>query len=184
MAARKRFAGSVGSPLLPRVENVVLLVHRTSFGPQRQNRATDFALQIRIIMHQVDGSAGAVVLASRVNHLGSAEGSEIFGKGFFVDRAGRKAIEARFEPKLGAIADHRFRERLRLDQEKPVKIRCGEFLGNGMKDLVRGYDIEDYELLHAVGVVESHSMRHSPSAIMTDDQEFLESEAVHHLDLV
>src|ERR1700740_1001756 len=122
MAARKWFAGSVGSPLLPRVENVVLPVQRTSFGPQRQNGATDLALQIRIIMHQVDGSARAVVLASRVNHLRSAEGSEILGKGFFADRAGRKTIEARFEPKLGAIANHRFRKRLRLGQEEPVKI--------------------------------------------------------------
>src|ERR1700680_145993 len=143
MAARKWFAGSVDSALLPRSEDVVLPVHRPSFGPERQNRATDFALQIRIIMHQVDGSAGAVVLASRMNHLRSAEGSEIFGKGFFADRAGRKTIEARFEPKLGAIADHRFRERLRLNQEEPMKIRCGEFLGDGMEDLVRGHDIED-----------------------------------------
>src|SRR5579863_7140579 len=99
MATREWFAGSVGSPLLPRVENVVLPMHGASFSPQRQNRATDFALQIRIVMHQVDRSAGAVVLASRVNHLRSAEGSEIFGKSFFADRVGRKTIETRFEPK-------------------------------------------------------------------------------------
>ena len=65
-----------------------------------------------------------------------------------------------------------------------MKIRRGEFLVDGMKDLVGGHDIEDCELLHAVGVVESHPMRHSPSAIVTHHQKFLESEAVHHLDLV
>jgi len=68
-------------------------MHAALFRPQRQSRTTDLALQVRIVVSQIDRSARAVVLAGRMNHLWRAERPQIFGKGFLADRVGRKRIE-------------------------------------------------------------------------------------------
>src|SRR5689334_20151352 len=115
MAARKRLANGVGSPLLPGIKDVVLPMHGSSLCPQRQNRTTDLALQIRIVVSQIDRSARAVVLACGVNRFRHAERPQIFSKGFLADRVSRKSIEPRSEPELGAIADHRLRQRFWLN---------------------------------------------------------------------
>src|SRR5579864_2444378 len=117
-------------------------------------------------MVQVDGGARAVILAGGMNHRGILETSQIFGEGILVESRGGEAIEARFEPKLGAVANHRFRERRLLNQKEPVKTGSGPFLGDVVKKLVGRNNIENSDFGHAFGVIESHAVRYPPAAVV------------------
>src|SRR5712671_7616948 len=103
------------------------------FSPQSEQGAGNFVIPVGFVMVQVNGSACAVILTSCMNHCGVLEASEIFRKGILVERGGGQPIESRFEPKLGAVANHGFRERRFLDQEKPMITGRRPFLGHVVK---------------------------------------------------
>jgi hypothetical protein len=51
-------------------------------------------------------------------------------------------------------------------------------------DLPGRDDVEDGQSVHAVGVVERHSVGHAPTAVVADDREAVMTEGGHRLDLV
>src|SRR5206468_6955490 len=83
VAAGQGPASRLHSFLFPEI-NGIAESRRTipSFGPQRQNRTSDFLVPIGLVDFQVDPGTGAIVLAGRVNGGWIAEAAQIFRKGF------------------------------------------------------------------------------------------------------
>ena len=65
-----------------------------------------------------------------------------------------------------------------------MEIGRGEFVRHAMQHFVSRNDVEDGEFGDAVGVVQSHAVRHASAAIVTHDRELLKSQAGHHFHLV
>src|SRR5690242_6095798 len=136
MTAGHRFAADIGGAFPPGVQNIVEAFHIAARPPQSEQRTVYLVSAVGIVMFQVDGRARAVILAGGMNHRRVLETSQIFVEGILVESRGGEAIEARLEPKLGAIANHRFRKRRLLNQKEPVETESGPFLGDVVKKLV------------------------------------------------
>src|SRR5260370_504824 len=86
-----------------------------------------------------------------------------------------QSIQQGLEEIFGAVADEGFRERLRLNEKKPVKKHSGELFGNILVEQVGRHNVQDDELSEKIRIVQCHPMGGAAAAIMAHHSEFLES---------
>jgi hypothetical protein len=114
MAGRQRLAAHVGRVFAPDLHHVVQPAHRPVAAPQHEQRTGDLAVLRFLGVRDVDGRAGAVVLARGVNRRRILETTQVLGDCFRRHRA-RPADgppeEPRLEVELRAVADERFGKR-------------------------------------------------------------------------
>src|SRR5712691_10145386 len=72
MASGQRAPLAVLRPLAPEREDVEVAI-QPALAPEDQKRACDLPLEVRLVVLEVDGRAGAVVLARRVDAGGVGE---------------------------------------------------------------------------------------------------------------
>ena len=53
-----------------------------------------------------------------------------------------------------------------------------------LKHLVRGNDIEQHQLLHALGMVQRQAVGHARAAVVPHNMKRLKTQGLHHFDLV
>src|ERR1700732_2939611 len=104
-------------------------------------------------MDQVYGSTCTVIFTGCMNHRGVPETSQIFRKRFPTDRGRNEISEPGFKPKLGTVANHRFRQRHLLNQKKPMEIGRCQFLGHAMENLISWDNVKNRELFNAICVI-------------------------------
>src|SRR5712692_11467344 len=135
-------------------------------------------------MVQVYGGPCTVIFTARMNHCRVPETPQIFSKRFLAKCGLGKSKKPRFEPKLGAVANHCFRKRSLLNQKEPMKTRRRPFLGHVVKELIGWDNVENSDFCDATRVIQSHSVGYSSAAIMAHYRKFLKPQAGHHFHLV
>src|SRR5436190_6053371 len=172
-------------PLGPVGEGGEAAGHRSVFAPENEQGRDHLAVDVGLVVREVDRFGRAVILAARVNRRRIAKASPVFGK-----RLGRERLQARVAGSHVALdveiwigADEGLRNRFGPQQEEPVVIGLGELAGYACIHFASGNDVEHSELRHRSRVVESHAMRDPPSAVVTDDEERFMTQGPHRLDL-
>jgi hypothetical protein len=82
VASRQGFAADLGGALPPHRQHVERFPHISIRGPQSQQRASDLVVQVGLVMLQIDGGSGAVILAHAVHSGGIAETAQVLLLGF------------------------------------------------------------------------------------------------------
>src|SRR6266852_3428214 len=173
-------------PLGPVGEGGEAAGHRSMLAPENEQRRDHLAADVGLVVREVDRFGRAVILAARVNRRRIAKASPVLGK-----RLGRERLQARvagphvaLDVEIRVGADEGLRNRFGPQQEEPVVIGLGELAGYACVHFARGNDVEHDELFHRSGMVQSHSMRYPPSAVVTDDEERFMTQGPHRFDLV
>ena len=101
------------------------------FRRQHKQRALNFFVEIRVVVHEVNRSGGAIILADGMNRIGLAKGAKVFiehGGTYPVRQRIRELASAvpqqsALEKIFSAVLDHGFGKRRWLNEQKPVP-RC------------------------------------------------------------
>src|ERR1051325_3553636 len=120
VAAGERAAAHVGRDLAPVFQAVEERLDHALLSPEREQRHADLPRQVLLVVHQVDGGGGAVVLAGRVDGARVLERAHVLGHGLFgeVLEAAFSAAEAFEDVKRRLALEHALRNRCFLDQEE------------------------------------------------------------------
>jgi hypothetical protein len=189
MTAGQRVAVGLDRVLAPDREHVVVMAaDEAVLAPQREQRGGHLLPPRggRVVVGQVDGGGGAIVLAGAVDRGRVAEAPQVLVHGLRVERLATSAQGAQpaADPAIGVVAEHLLGERLRLGEEEPVPVAEAE-LSAGVLEGVPGRDYVQYrELGDRVRVVERHPVTDPGSAVVAHHGELAEAQIAHHQDLV
>src|SRR5579864_3617854 len=180
MPARQRSAAYIHRNRAPIVERLEEPMHDAALAPQYEQRTRDLPRFACRVMVEIDRGSGAVVLAARMNRLWIAEATLVFGERARIEmrEAGTPAAELAVQEVNGIGADQTLGQVERLDQEEPVIVGGRECLIGVRVHRARRRDVDDRELRHGVGVIETKPMRDASAAIMADQAETRMAEIV------
>src|SRR5262249_56009160 len=132
MTAGQRVAVGFGRVLAPDREDVaVMAADEAGLARQREQRGGHLltARGGRVVVDQVDGGGGAVVLAGAVDRGRVAETPHVLVHGLRVERlaAAAQGAQPAADPAVGVVAEHLLWDRLRLGDEEPVPLAAPDF---------------------------------------------------------
>jgi hypothetical protein len=157
-------------------------------APEREHRGGDAlaARGGRVVVGQVEGRRGPVVLAGGVDRGRLAEAADVLVDRQRVERlaAPPTAADPAAHPAVGIGADLVLGERLGLGEEVPVPVGEPEVQVGRAQRVPGGDDVKDGDLRHRLGAVKRHPVGHPGAPVMADDRELLEAEVAHHQRLV
>src|SRR6476646_5877491 len=168
----------VDGPFAPGRERIVGL-GRDAAGatPDRQHRTGDFLGRGArlLVVGEIGGATGAVVLASGVNADGVVEERMVMRKRARVE--GREALDlgscrrACIEKEQRVLADHGLWKRSRQRQEHPVPGTVGEPGVHAAPHSPGWYDVEGGEPGESSGVIEREPIGNAAAAIVAGEAE-------------
>jgi hypothetical protein len=157
-------------------------------APEREHRGGDAlaARGGRVVVGQVEGRRGPVVLAGGVDRGRLAEAADVLVDRQRVERlaAPPPAADPAAHPAVGVGADLVLGQRLRLGEEEPVPVGEAEVQVGRPQGVPGRDDVEDGELRHRLREVQGHPVGHPGAPVVADDRELLEAEIAHHQRLV
>jgi hypothetical protein len=189
MTAGQRVAVDLDRVLAPDREHVaVMAADEAVLPPQREQRGGHLLTPRggRVVVGQVDGGGGAVVLAGAVDRGRVAEAPQVLVHGLRVERlaAAAQGAQPAADPAVGVVAEHLLGERLRLGEEEPVPVAEAEFSVGVLEGVPGRDDVQYREPGDRVLVVERHPVTDPGSAVVTRHGELVEAQIAHHHDLV
>ena len=189
VTAGQRVAVGLDRVLAPDRKHVgVMAADEAVLAPQREQRGGHLltARGGRVVIGQVDGGGGAIVLAGAVDRGRVAEAPQVLVHGLRVERLATAAQGAQpaADPAVGVVAEHLLWERLRLGEEEPVPVAEAEFSAGVLEGVPGRDDVQHRELGDRVRVVKRHPVSDPGAAVVARHGELIEAQIAHHQYLV
>ena len=174
--------------LAPDLERACALGRDAGLAPEHQHRAEDLfpRPEIGLVVLDIGGGAGTIILAGGVDARGIVEG---FGVGGHCQRVegldllgSRPARDRVVEPAGRVGLDQLLRHRLGLGQEGPVIDLHGARRVHALPHRDGRQDVEQDEPLDPAGMVEREAIGDAGAAVMADHGEAVEAERAHRGD--
>ena len=129
-------------------------MERPLFRPQHEQRTVNLFVDVRLIVREVNRGRRAIILADGMDRIRLPKRPQVFLKHRGADPVGQwvrelastKPQQSAFQKIFGAVLDHSFGERRRLNQQKPVIKNRGELLRDVLIQQIRGHNIQNDEL--------------------------------------
>jgi hypothetical protein len=188
MAAGQGAAVDLVGVLAPDLEHVVVAADEAVLAPEGEQRGGHLlaAGGGRVVVGQVDGRGGAVVLAGGVDRRRVAKTADVFVHRPGVERlaAAAQGAHPAADPAVRVHAEHVLGERLGLGEEEPVPVAEAEGLVGVVEGVPGGDDVQHRDLGDRLRVVEGQPVADPGSPVVTDDGELVEAELAHDHHLV
>jgi len=189
MTTGQRVAVGLDRVLAPDREHVgVMAADEAVLAPQREQRGGHLltARGGRVVIGQVDGGGGTIILAGAVDRCRVAEAPQVLVHGLRVERlaAAAQGAQPAVDPAVGIGAEHLLGERLRLGEEEPVPVGEAEFPAGVLEGVPGRDDVQYRELGDRIRVVERHPVTDPAAAVVARHGELLKAQIAHHQHLV
>ena len=159
--------------------------------PEDEHRGHDApsGLAVELVVLDVDGRTGAVVLAHRLDAVRIAEQTPIRGEDLrwiAIRVLAETELPAHMEREegVGVAGDQTLGQRCREREECPVPVAARDVGGHSGPDVPGGDDVEDREPLHALRMIERHPVGDAAAPVVAGHGEGVEPQPCHRLHLI